>query len=217
MSDYYKLPRWAFIYMSASYYKERGVSAWYKDSTWCEIQLGFCSSWYFGHNRRLHLTENTKQQTLVWFDARPRFLWVFVCLQSLATRMVGCWSSVCLSQAGEAGEATAGPAVVSSPWPRLMEEGQAEWLLEADTPGWEADSFPTSSKSGDSGCAGLSSSARTTRAWWWLFNGKDSKPMQWFGIFSIAMQCSLSSWKHETREKFENYEFDRLSLGELMS
>ena len=65
---------------------------------------------------------------------------------------------MCLSQAGEAGEATVEAAAVrSSPWPRLMEEGQAEWLLEADTPGWEADSFPT--KSGDSGCAGLSSSA----------------------------------------------------------
>ena len=68
---------------------------------------------------------------------------------------------MCLSQAGEAGEATVEAAAVrSSPWPRLMEEGQAEWLLEADTPGWEADSFPTSGKSGDSGCAGLSSSAR---------------------------------------------------------
>ena len=80
MSDYYKLPRWAFIYMSVSYYEEPGVSAWYKDSTWCEIQLGFCSSWYFGHNRRLHLTENTQSNKLSFDLTRDRDFCEFLCV-----------------------------------------------------------------------------------------------------------------------------------------
>ena len=106
---------------------------------------------------------------------------------------------MCLSQAGEAGEATVEAAAVrSSPWPRLMEEGQAEWLLEADTPGWEADSFPT--KSGDSGCAGLSSSAsRVEPPEPGDGCSMEKIPNQCNGLESFPLQCNAASLHESMR------------------